>query len=331
MSGQILITGGAGFIGYHLAKHLVTTGYNVFLADNHTRGIVDRELEALLTLPEIQLIEVDLLDRDSVLALGRDFENIFHLSAIVGVQNVLESPFKVLSNNTRMLDNVIELAQRQSRLSRLLFASTSEVYAGTLKHFGLVVPTPESATLTITALSAPRTSYMLSKIMGEAMCHQAGLPFTIFRPHNVYGPRMGMAHVIPEQLKKAFESEQGGLLDVHSPDHTRSFCYIDDAVELLKRMLESPSCVGQTLNLGTQAPEVSIREVVEICIDITGKDLSINNLPAIPGSPKRRAPDMCLAKDLLCYESRFTLRQGITRTWEWYRERVFEGGEFSPR
>jgi nucleoside-diphosphate-sugar epimerase len=298
----------------------------VCLADNYSRGILDRALEKLLLHPEVTLVEVDLLDRDAVLSLGTGFDAIFHLGAIIGVRHVLERPYEVLVDNTHMLDNVIALARRQFGLSRLLFASTSEVYAGTLKHFDLPVPTPESAALTVTALNAPRTSYMLSKIMGEAMLQQAGLPFTIFRPHNVYGPRMGMAHVIPEQLNRAFEADPGDRLDVHSPDHTRVFCYIDDAVEFLRRMLEAPSCVGQTLNVGTEAPEVSIREVVQTCIAVTGKDLGINALPPMPGSPKRRAPAMRLPKSLLGYESRVNLREGITRTWEWYRTHRFECG-----
>ena len=324
MSRRVLITGGAGFIGYHLAKHLTTSGYSVCLLDNHTRGIVDRDLEELLLQAEVTLTKADLLNRDAVLALGTDFDAIFHLGAIIGVKNVLERPFNVLVDNTRMLDNVIALALKQLNLSRLLFASTSEVYAGTLKHFNVTVPTPESVALAVTPLNEPRTSYMLSKIMGEAMLHQSSLPFTIFRPHNIYGPRMGMAHVIPEQLKKAFQAEPGDQLDVYSNDHTRAFCYIDDAVEMLQKMLESDFCVGQTLNLGTEEPEVTIFEVVQTCIAATGKVLGINPLPSTPGSPARRAPDMDLTKDLLGFASTISLRDGIARTWGWYHEYVFE-------
>ena len=84
-----------------------------------------------------------------------------------------------------------------------VFASTSEVYAGSLEHFGLPIPTPETAPLGLPDLGRPRTTYMLSKIYGEALCRHAGLPFTILRPHNLYGPRMGMAHVIPELHARA--------------------------------------------------------------------------------------------------------------------------------
>ena len=198
------------------------------------------------------------------------------------------------------------------------------MYAGTLKHFTLAVPTPESTALTVSAVSEPRTSYMLSKLMGEAMLQQAGIPFTIFRPHNIYGPRMGMAHVIPEQLKQAFDSKVGTFLNVHSPHHTRAFCYIDDAVDMLKMMLESDSCIGETLNLGNQSPELSIRELVEVCISVSGKDLGIKELAPTAGSPIRRAPDMRQTAKLLNLSPRVVLQEGIELTWQWYRKNVFE-------
>ena len=125
MSRRVLITGGAGFIGFHLASHLVSRGYRVCLVDNCVRGIVDRELKKLLLRSEVILTKVDLLDRDAVRALGTDFDSIFHLGAIIGVQNVLKRPFKVLAENTRMLDNVIALARQQLNLSRLLFVPSA--------------------------------------------------------------------------------------------------------------------------------------------------------------------------------------------------------------
>jgi len=323
VSQRILITGGAGFIGFHLARCLSEKGYDICLVDNYARGIHDENLATLLLHPRISIIEIDLMDCDAVLGLGTDFFAIIHLAAIIGVRHVLERAYAVLVHNVRMLENVISLGKQQGRLSRLLFASTSEIYAGTLKHFELPVPTSESTALAVTDLSAPRTSYMLSKIMGEAMVHQSDLPFTIFRPHNIYGPRMGMVHVIPEQLKNAFQATAGDSLQVYSPSHTRTFCYIDDAVEMLQRMLTCEGCNGETLNLGRQAPEVTIRDVVEDCINISGKPLRIEERPPTSGSPERRAPDMQKTNHLLGYKSRIGLHQGIEKTWAWYCEHVF--------
>ena len=331
MSSQVLITGGAGFIGYHLAKKLAVSGYIVHLVDNYARGALDSDLKILLEKFKVTLTEVDLLDREAVLNLESNYDIIVHLGAIIGVKNVLDRPYEVIVHNTQMLDNVIALARRQSDLSRLLFASTSEVYAGTLKHFTLAVPTPESVALTVTDLSAPRTSYMLSKIMGEAMLQQAEIPFTIIRPHNIYGPRMGMAHVIPEQLKQAFYAKIGTRLNVYAPQHTRAFCYIDDAVGMIARMLESDLCIGETLNLGNQSSELSIRELVEICITVSGKDLGIKELQATVGSPVRRAPDMRRTEEILNVSPKVALQEGINRTWQWYKKNVFENDERTKR
>ena len=115
------------------------------------------------------------------------------------------------------------------------------------------------------------------------MCQQAGLPFTIFRPHNVYGPRMGMVHIIPEQLRQIWEAVSDTEVRVYSPYHRRSFCYIDDAVEMLKKMLETEACAGKTINLGNESPEVTIRQVVQTCIDVAGKKLTIKDLAPTPG------------------------------------------------
>ena len=248
---------------------------------------------------------------------------MFHLAAIVGVANVLNAPYRVLDENARLLLRVIDFAGRLPHLERLVFASTSEVYAGTLELATLPVPTPEDAPLTLPPLDRPRTSYLLSKVYGEAACLQSGLPATIIRPHNVYGPRMGLAHVIPELLQRAHEAPDGGRLEVFSVDHRRTFCHVDDAVELIVKMAQSPSCAGEVLNVGSQSPEVTIREVAEIVIGTVGRELSIEPLPPTPGSPERRCPDMSKATRVTGYTAQVTLEEGIRSTYDWYLDRVF--------
>jgi len=258
MSRKILITGGAGFIGLHLANRLLDEGFRVHIVDNFARAVEDTELQNIVLRKGAVFSNMNLLDDNDTKELDLDYDVIFHLAAIIGVTHVLKRPYSVLYDNILMLGKMIDLARRQNNLTRFFFASTSEVYAGTLKHFDLPIPTPENTPLAITDLSYPRTSYMLSKIYGEALCRQAGIPFTLFRPHNIYGPRMGMAHIIPEQLYKAHSAKEGDSIKVFSVEHTRCFCYIDDAVEMLMRMMELSNCEGKTLNLGTQAPEVTM-------------------------------------------------------------------------
>ena len=322
---NVLITGGAGFIGLHLANRLVASGFSVCIADNFSRGMHDEHLKRFLEKPKSSCIDIDLSDEKNVRDLGDHFHFVFHLAAIVGVKNVATKPYSVLTQNVELLRNVVSLSARQRDLKRLLFASTSEVYAGTLRHFDLPIPTPEQAPLGLTSLSESRTTYMLSKIYGEAMCLQSGLPVTIFRPHNIYGPRMGMAHVIPEQLSEIYRTKPGQEIRVASIDHTRAFCYVTDAVAMLEEMMKEESCVGETLNLGCENPEISIKDLVRICLDVTEADRRIVPLPPTTGSPVRRAPDMNLTHSYLKVRPTVSLREGIGRTWDWYLAHIFNG------
>jgi UDP-glucose 4-epimerase len=328
---KILVTGGAGFIGLHLAQALVARGERVDLLDNFGRGVRDAQLAQFLAQPGVRMLELNLLDADAVGRLDRDYDAIVHFAAIIGVVHVLQRPYEVLENNCRLLANAISLARAQKNLQRFVFASTSEVYAGTLSSFGMTIPTPEATPLTVSDLSHPRTSYMLSKIYGEAMCRQSQLPFTIVRPHNVYGPRMGMSHVVPELLKRAHEARDGDSLQVFSPAHRRTFCYIDDAVDLLVRILDTPACRDAVLNLGSTYAEVTIAELAQTVLAAVGRKLVLQNMPETPGSPARRAPDMTHARQLTGYQSRVGLESGVGRTYDWYRHNVFEGQGVTAR
>lgn len=326
---KILITGGAGFIGYHLANVLLAGNNRVDLLDNFSRGVVDTDLKSLTANPRVKLINTDLLQKSSLDELDTDYHYIYHLAAIVGVSHVLDKPYEVMHDNTMMLLNILSLAKLQSRLERLVFASTSEVYAGTLQYFSLPIPTTENTPLAVTDINHPRTSYMLSKIYGEALCRFSDIPFTVIRPHNLYGPRMGLSHVIPELLHKAYSGSEN--LEVVSAGHRRTFCYIADAVEMIKRAAEREACAGETLNIGTQYPELSIGQLAEIILRVVARNLRIIRLPATSGSPARRCPDMSKTTELTGYVPRIGLEDGVRRTFDWYRSHVFDGQGVTAR
>ena len=325
---RILITGGAGFIGFHLAKNLLKTGEKVDIFDNFSRGIMDTELEKLKKKykDKFNIISGDLLNNNDInekLSMKK-YEYIYHFAAIMGVKHVLKKPFEVLKKNAALTINAVEFAKNQHNLKRFIFASTSEVYAGTLKFFNMQIPTPECTPLAVSDLNHPRTSYMLSKIYGEALCHNSDLPFSVIRPHNFYGPRMGLSHVIPELLMCAYKSKDGELLDVFSVEHKRSFCYIDDAVKVIIKAIENPKSVNETLNIGVQEPEISIYKLAEVIIGIVGKNLIIKPKRAHSDSPTRRCPNIKKAIDLSSVKPNIDLVQGIKRTYKWYIENVFE-------
>lgn len=328
---RVLITGGAGFIGYHLATELVDNGYAVDLVDNFSRAVADPDLDALAERPHVRLIRGDVLDRATYDALGDDYAQIYHFAAIIGVAHVMNRPYDVLRDNTAMLVLALEFARRQGSLERFVFASTSEVYAGTLQYFTLPIPTPEDSPLALTPLDHPRTSYMLSKIYGEALCQHSNVPFTIIRPHNFFGPRMGLSHVVPELLKKAYEAEPGTSLTVASVEHRRAFCYISDAVHMIRLLAESDDAKGQTVNVGNQEQELSIGELARLVIEVVGRDLDMTPGPQTPGSPSRRSPEMSRAIGLTGFSPRVGLREGVTRTFDWYKHTIFDGGVASAR
>ncbi len=328
---HVLITGGAGFIGLHLAQKLLEQGHQVDLIDNFSRGVKDAELEATSANKNVRLIEKDLLSANAFTDLKNDYEYIYHLAAIIGVANVLKAPYKVLKDNMQLLIKMLEFAQSQKNLKRFVFASTSEVYAGTLQNFSMEFPTPETTALAITDLKHPRTSYMLSKIYGEALCNQSGVPVTIVRPHNFYGPRMGLSHVVPELLSKSHKAQDKSEMEVFSPEHKRTFCYISDAVEMIIRLANSPDAVGEAFNIGNETPELQMREVASIVTKTTGKNLNFLERPPTPGSPERRCPSMKKTYEVTQYKPLISTEKGISLTYEWYKKNVFENEAFSVK
>lgn len=319
-----LITGGAGAIGLHLARRLVDEGWRVDLLDNFQRGRRDTELNAFVAHDRVKLLDADLTDPRCPENAERGYSHIFHLAALLGVQIVIDRPRAVLETNVLLTINALEVARRQKALDRFVFASTSEVYAGTLKNFDLPIPTPESAPLALPDLACPRTSYMLSKIYGEALSQHSELPVTIVRPHNVYGPRMGTAHAIPQLLERAHRSRDTEEFEVYSIDHTRTFCYVDDAIEMIYRLALAPGSVGRAVNVGTESPEIRIGDLARIVARATDKALTIVARPPTQGSPRRRAPDMTLCATLTGYRGKVELEDGVARTYDWYRRNIFD-------
>jgi len=319
---RVLITGGAGFIGYHLAKKLLSSNYKIDIIDNFSRAVCDSELKILSKNENIKLLNTDLLDNNVLNEMNDDYSYIYHLAAVIGVRHVLRSPYDVLDKNILLLKNALIIAQKQKKIKRFVFASTSEVYAGTLKHYGLDFPTKEQTPLTISNINNKRSSYMLSKIYGEAMCLHSDCPVTIIRPHNFYGPRMGLSHVIPELMKKVVENEKDSI-DVFSVDHKRTFCYIDDAIEMIKLLAESNKSIGHSYNIGNEDEEITMGELAQKIINLISKNIKINPLPATLGSPERRRPSISKLNEIVAFNKRFSLDKGLQETFNWYNSNVF--------
>ena len=320
---KILITGGAGFIGFHLSKKFLKAGYKVDLVDNFKRGIIDFDLKKLLKNKNINLIKRDLL-KLNIKDWPHDYDKVFHLAAIIGVKHVNKDPYNVLTQNIYLLDNVIKIALKQKKLTKFIFSSTSEVYSGTLKYFGIKIPTPENSYLTIGDMEENRTSYMLSKIYGELMCNiLQDLPHINIRPHNFFGPRMGFSHVVPELMQKMYKSKNG-IIKIMSPNHKRAFCYISDAVEMIYKLSQSNKSLNKTYNIGSFENSISIFQLAKKISKIVNKNITLVKSNSETGSPINRQPDMEKLKKIVNINNIYKLDEGLQETYNWYLENIFQ-------
>lgn len=317
MSRRVLITGGAGFIGLHLARRLVEDGDAVTLADDLSRGRRDAELEAVLE--HASYVPLDVTDPAAFGRLEGPFDEIYHLAAVLGVKRVAEQPLRVLDVNLGGTLNLLRWLDGNPG-GRLLLASTSEVYAWTRRFHELPVPTPEDVPLAVTDLRDPRSTYAASKIVSELAVTQwaaaRGREHVIVRYHNVYGPRMGYDHVIPELLERALVGQDP--LVVYSPTHRRAFCFVSDAIGGTIAAMRSPAAAGATINIGDDGGECTIAELATRLLAAAGIARDIDGQPAENDPIDRRCPDIAAARALLGYEPRVPLDDGLVRTAAWY-------------
>ena len=321
---RILITGGAGFVGYHLAEALSQDDADdVTLLDNLSRGVQDDELSALTERPNVTLVIGDLREAGVWDELEGGFDEVYHLAAVIGVRKVVEHPAEVIRTNAlstlHLLDWLVDGGG-----SKVLFSSTSEAYAWTQHFHELPAPTPEDVPLSLTDLADPRSSYAGSKIFGELAvthyCRAHGTPFAIVRYHNVYGPRMGNEHVIPELFARARSGQDP--LTVYSVDHRRAFCYVSDAVAATVAAMREPAAEGWTINVGNDREEMPIGELAERLLRVAGIEATISPQKAASDPVKRRCPDLTRARELLGFEPRVMLDEGLERTLAWYASRL---------
>lgn len=322
---KILITGGAGFIGFHLAKRLTDDGNIVVVCDNLFRGQVDDDFASLLRRPNISFVNVDLSVKENMNELDSDFDLVYHLAAINGTRYFYEVPHKVLRNNILLLVNMLDWLNGSQKM---VWTSSSEVYAGTVAMGKASVPTTEGVAVAIDDISNPRFSYAASKIAGESLClsyaRVYGLHIAIVRPHNIYGPRMGYDHVIPQFISRILERQNPFKL--YGGDQTRAFCFIDDFVIGLRLIGESPLTDGQIINLGNDQEEVSISDLASRLFDLSGFHPRLENFPAPEGSVHRRCPDITKAREVVGFCPQTNLEAGLRKTYDWYLEQHLPKG-----
>jgi UDP-glucose 4-epimerase/UDP-glucuronate decarboxylase len=320
-----LVTGGAGFIGMHVARALVERGVAVTLVDDMSRGRRDDGLDDLLK--HASLVEHDLTEPLPDSISSRRFDAVFHFAALVGVRNVSRAPEAVLRVNVGSTINLLDWCAEQPP-GAFFLSSTSEVADGARSPDG---SGSEDGSFVVAEPLAPRASYAVSKLTSELLVahygERHGFRSRIGRYHNVYGPRMGYDHVIPELMVRA----HGGVdpFPVWAVDHSRAFCYVADAVDATLDVMALDDPAHLVVNIGDDSEEIRIGRLAERVLRLAGHDGCIEPRPAPPGSPVRRRPDLRRLRQLIGGQAHTSLEEGLARTWEWYAAELERSGAAS--
>ena len=314
---KYLITGGAGFIGIKLTEELLKNNNNqIYIIDNFLKDSSNKRLISLVKNKKIKLIQKNLNNISDYLKIY-DFDYIYHFAAMLGVKNVIDNPYVTLKENISTTINLINFSKKQKKLKKICFTSSSEVYAYSLKNKLAKYPTPESVDFLISKDFDPRTSYLLSKIVGEYLMNYSELKFIIFRPHNIFGPQMGFKHVIPQLTKKILLNSKNKII-IQNSKHKRTFCDINFAIDLILKISHKKDIINKTFNIGSPDREISIIDLAQKIKKILNskKKLIPSNIQKF-NSPEKRKPDM--KRSLRYSKIKHNFEKGLKETVMWYK------------
>jgi UDP-glucose 4-epimerase len=300
---SVLITGGAGFIGSHLAEELLHKGHEVTALDNLSTGRLEN-VAHLEKTPGFRLVIGDILNETLVDKLVEQSEWVFHLAAAVGVELIVKDPIGVLTTNIKGSEVVIETAYRYRR--KILIASTSEIYGKNSKG-----PLKEDDDRILGSTTKSRWSYSTSKAVDEILAYtywkEKQLPAIIVRLFNTVGPRQtghyGM--VIPRFVEQALKGKD--ITVYGDGTQTRCFLYVKDVARAMVKLMETPEAVGQVFNLGSQQ-EVSIHELARKVVEMAGSSSRVVFVPYDEAyeegfeDMQRRVPDTSKAAAMIGFK-----------------------------
>jgi nucleoside-diphosphate-sugar epimerase len=321
---KILVTGGAGFIGYNIAKFLADDpGNEVHIIDNFSKDRNDDVFKKLTEKKNVTFFNRDLTDQKTYSEIDDYYPQIYHVAATVGVKTVTEQPVETLKNNTISTLHLLDYLRQMKRPSKILFTSSCENYAGSITCCNIPVPTPEEVPLCIEDIFNPRWTYAISKILGESACihyaNQYHFDAAIVRYHNIFGPRMGTEHVIPEFILRLKKNAK--QFAMYGGDQYRTFCYCTDAAKMTINVMNSPHSPGKVINIGNDKNNYKISDIGRQLAAIMkiNPEFVENGAPA--GSVSKRIPDLTRIKEMQCFVEEVTFQEGLRETYTWYNAR----------
>jgi dTDP-glucose 4,6-dehydratase len=308
---RVLITGGAGFLGSHLCDRFVGEGFHVIAMDNFLTGSMEN-IEHLMGQKDFEFFECDV---SKYVHVPGELDFILHFASPASPIDYLKMPIQTLKVGSLGTHNLLGLAK--SKQARILVASTSEVYGDPLVH-----PQTEDYWGNVNPVG-PRGVYDEAKRFQEAitMAYHTfhNLETRIVRIFNTYGPRMRLddGRVLPAFIGQAIRGED--LTIFGDGSQTRSFCYVDDLVEGIYRLLISD--YAYPVNIGNP-DEISISQFAEEIIKLTGTNQKVIYKPLPQDDPKQRKPDITKARQILGWEPRYSRSEGLKPTYEFFKNKI---------
>lgn len=305
---RYLVTGGAGFIGSHIARHLVSQGEDVTVLDNFSTGKRDN----IRDLP-ITIIEGDIVDADCVRDAMEGVDKVFHQAALCSVERSMKDPVSTHMVNTTGTLNVLQ-ASRQEGVSRVVFASSSSVYGNSA-----VLPKHEKM------LTSPISPYAISKLIGEMYCkaywEHFGLETVALRYFNVFGPRQDINSQYAAVIPRFTDALLNGTAPVIYGDglQSRDFTYVENVVQANIAAANAPEAAGHVLNIAC-GQRYSLLQLLELIGEILDIDVQPVFEQARQGDVKHSLASIVNAGKLIDYRPQVTLENGLQDTLQWYRE-----------
>ncbi|NPA41525.1 MAG: SDR family oxidoreductase [Aquificae bacterium] len=310
---RVLITGAGGFLGSHLCEKFLKEGHEVIGLDNFLTGTPEN-IAHLFGNPNFTFFKYDVTN---FIFLKGKLDLILHFACPASPVDYLRHPIHTMKVDS--LGTLHTLGLAKLKKARYVLASTSEVYGNPQVH-----PQPETYWGHVNPIG-PRSVYDEAKRFSEALSmayhREHGIDVRIARIFNTYGPRMRMndGRVIPNFIYQALNNQP---ITVHGDgSQTRSFCYVDDLIEGIYKLATQEGLEGEVFNLGNPE-EYTILELAQLIIELSGSSSKIVFKERPEDDPDRRRPDITKAKEILGWEPKVSVREGLKRTIEWFREKI---------